>query len=144
MLSGNTILILALLFYSIDFIAVLVRRSRFGFYSLIVAGLLSIFASISFSWFFITDNFVLKAVYEHSSRSLSPLLKLSASWTGSGGSLLLWSFMMTVAVLIFRLKKDCRDEDPSGVSYMAGRRDPNKRKSAIHSLVRRTRERKGQ
>jgi len=78
------------LFYLIDLLAVLRGRFRLAYHSLIVAGSLSIFASVSFSYYFVSDNFALKAVYEHSSRSLPPLLKLSASWTGPGGSLLLW------------------------------------------------------
>src|SRR5208283_5278583 len=101
---GNTILVLALVFYMTDFGAILTRRSRFGIYSLMIAGFLTILAYVSFLWSFITDNFMLKAVYEQSSRSLSPLLKLSASWTGAGGSLLLWLLMMTVSSLIFRLR----------------------------------------
>ena len=100
----NTILVVALVFYMIDFGATLARRPRFGIYSLMIAGFLSILAYLTFSWSFMTDNFMLKAVYEQSSRSLSPLLKLSASWTGAGGSLLLWLLMMTVSSLIFRLR----------------------------------------
>jgi cytochrome c-type biogenesis protein CcmF len=65
---------------------------------------LSIACSFYFSWSFVRDNFALRAVYEQSSRSLSPLMKLSASWTGPSGSLLLWLLMMSVAMLIFRLK----------------------------------------
>jgi cytochrome c-type biogenesis protein CcmF len=104
MLPGNTILAFALLFYLIDFLAVGGRRFRLGSYSLAVAALLSIATSFAFSWSFMTDNFVLKAVYQQSSRSLSPLFKLSASWTGAGGSLLLWSLMMSIVALAFRLK----------------------------------------
>ena len=98
------LLAIALLFYLIDFIAVLARRFRFGSFSLILAGFLNIFAFFSFTWFFMTDNFALKAVYEQSSRSLPPILKLAASWTGAGGSLLFWSLMMTITLLVFRLK----------------------------------------
>jgi cytochrome c-type biogenesis protein CcmF len=104
MLSGDTILVLAMLFYLIDFLAVLAKRYRLGLFSLVPAGLLSVAASFYFSWSFMRDNFALRAVYEQSSRSLAPLMKLSASWTGPGGSLLLWLLMMSVAMLIFRLK----------------------------------------
>jgi cytochrome c biogenesis factor len=104
MVPDNSILIFALLFYLIDFSAILMRRFRFGFCSLIAAVLLSIATSFAFLWSFVTDNFVLRAVYEQSSRSLSPLLKLSASWTGAGGSLLLWSFIMSMVVFAFRMK----------------------------------------
>jgi cytochrome c biogenesis factor len=104
LLVGNIVLTAALILYAIDFLSVLRRRPTFGLHSLQIAGLLSIAASLWFSWSFIRDNFLLKAVYEESSRSLSPLLKLSASWTGAAGSLLLWLLMMTVALLALRLK----------------------------------------
>jgi cytochrome c-type biogenesis protein CcmF len=101
---ASLILLLALAFYLIDFFAVLTRRFRFGLYSTMTAGLLSIAASVWFSWYFISDNFTLEAVYEHSSRSLPLVLKIAASWTGAGGSFLLWLLLMTVAVLAFRIK----------------------------------------
>jgi cytochrome c biogenesis factor len=104
MLSGNTILILALLFYIIDFLAITANRQRFANLSLVAAASSVMLATGFFSWSFLTDDFLLKAVYAQSSRALPPLLKLSASWTGSGGSLLLWSVAMTIALLIFQLK----------------------------------------
>jgi cytochrome c-type biogenesis protein CcmF len=88
----------------VDFVAVLGKRFHAGFYALIMGALLSIASFLSFSRSFITDDFHLEAVYEQSSRSLSPLLKLSASWTGAGGSLLLWLLMMAAALLAFRFR----------------------------------------
>jgi cytochrome c biogenesis factor len=108
-------LIAALVLYVIDLLAVLARRPHFGLHALKIAGLLCVVVSIWFSWSFMSDNFLLKAVYEQSSRSLSPLLKLSASWTGAGGSLLLWLLMMTVALLAFRLKSRNSTSDQTPV-----------------------------
>jgi cytochrome c-type biogenesis protein CcmF len=64
-----------------------------------------------------SDSFALRAVYEHSSKSLPLVLKLSASWTGSGGSLLLWLTMMTIATLASRLSRrhPMNNERVSGV-----------------------------
>lgn len=104
MLLGDLFLILALVFYAADFVALIAGKVRLALCSLITTVSLSIFASSLFSWYFATDNFALNAVYEHSSRALSPLLKLSASWTGSGGSLLLWLLMTAVATLALRLR----------------------------------------
>ena len=104
-LFGDTVLALALLFYATDLLCLLRARLRAGYYLLTAAGSLTIFASLLFTYFFMSDNFALKAVYEHSSTSLPPLLKLSASWTGPGGSLLLWLTIMTIATLAFRFSK---------------------------------------
>ncbi len=52
---------------------------------------------------FLADNFELSYVAEHSSRTLSPWLKISALWAGQEGSLLLWVFLQALcaaAVLI--------------------------------------------
>ena len=102
---GGTALVLALLFYAADLLCLLRARLRAAYCLLTAAGSLTIFASSLFTYFFMSDSLALKAVYEHSSTSLPPLLKLSASWTGSGGSLLLWLTMMTIATLAFRLSK---------------------------------------
>lgn len=119
MFSGSAVLLSALLLYLVDFFALIKGRFRLGYASMIVAVLLSLFAASSFSYFFVSDNFAVKAVYEQSSRSLPPLLKLSASWTGAGGSLLLWLAMMTVAMLSFRI----------------GKRDPMNGQQRVASIV---------
>ncbi len=45
---------------------------------------------------FLTDDFELSYVAQHSSRSLSVYLKLSAVWAGQEGSLLLWSSLQAL------------------------------------------------
>lgn len=58
-----------------------------------------ILASISMVLLFIalgTSQFQFKLVYEHTSTDLPILYKLSALWSGSAGSLMLWSFFLTM------------------------------------------------
>ena len=117
-LFGATILAVALLFYVTDLLCLLRTRLRAGYCLLTVAGSLTIFASLLSTYFFMSDNFALRTVYEHSSASLPPLLKLSASWTGSGGSLLLWLTMMTTALLAFRFSKRRSMYNERGSSIM--------------------------
>ncbi len=104
MVSGTVILVLALLLHLVGLSALLLRRFKVGYYSSIVAGFLAVFVYLTFSYLFVSDNFAFAAVYENSSRWLPLLLKLSASWTGAAGSLLLWLCMMSLAVIIHRLK----------------------------------------
>jgi cytochrome c-type biogenesis protein CcmF len=51
---------------------------------------------------FLSDNFLLRDVYTYSSADLPFLYKLCASWAGVGGSLLLWSMMLSLVYLIYR------------------------------------------
>lgn len=52
----------------------------------------------SLAYLFQTDNFSMAYVVEHSNRTLSHLFKLTAIWAGQEGSLLLWSFLLSVYV----------------------------------------------
>jgi len=45
---------------------------------------------------FLTDQFSIQYVAQHSSRNLSPYLKGSAVWGGQAGSLLLWAFLQAL------------------------------------------------
>ena len=50
-------------------------------------------------WYlFFTDNYSLAYVAAHSNRSLSPYYKFSALWSGQEGSLLFWSFLLSIYV----------------------------------------------
>jgi len=52
---------------------------------------------------FLTDNFSLAYVWEHSSRAQPLPFKISALWAGQGGSLLLWTFVLsTYGILVSR------------------------------------------
>src|SRR5438874_9381720 len=48
------------------------------------------------AYLFQTNNSSMAYVAEHSNRTLSPLFKLTAIWAGQEGSLLLWSFLLSV------------------------------------------------
>src|SRR3981081_3854760 len=53
-------------------------------------------ASLVYSFF--TDNFSLVYVAAHSNRNLPPYYKFSALWSGQEGSLLFWSFLLSIYV----------------------------------------------
>jgi len=50
----------------------------------------------SLVYLFYTDNFAMAYVAEHSSRDLPSFYKLPALWSGQQGSLLFWSFLLSV------------------------------------------------
>ncbi|MGB2621463.1 MAG: heme lyase CcmF/NrfE family subunit [Candidatus Acidiferrum sp.] len=56
------------------------------------------FATLSLEFLFFTDNFSVAYVVEHSNRALSPLYKVTALWAGQEGSLLFWSFLLSIYV----------------------------------------------
>ena len=56
------------------------------------------FATLSLEFLFFTDNFSVAYVVEHSNRALSPLYKVAALWAGQEGSLLFWSFLLSIYV----------------------------------------------
>ena len=52
----------------------------------------------SLVYLFFTDNFSIAYVAEHSNRNLAPFYKFSALWSGQEGSLLFWSFLLSIYV----------------------------------------------
>jgi cytochrome c-type biogenesis protein CcmF len=52
----------------------------------------------SLVYLFFTDNFAMAYVAEHSNRNLGNLYKFSALWSGQQGSLLFWSFLLSIYV----------------------------------------------
>jgi len=52
----------------------------------------------SLVYLFFTDNFSMSYVAEHSNRNLGNLYKFSALWSGQQGSLLFWSFLLSIYV----------------------------------------------
>jgi cytochrome c-type biogenesis protein CcmF len=52
----------------------------------------------SLVYLFFTDNFSMAYVAAHSNRTLSPYYKFSALWSGQEGSLLFWSFLLSIYV----------------------------------------------
>ncbi len=55
-------------------------------------------AFASLVYLFFTDNFSMAYVAEHSNRNLGSLYKFSALWSGQQGSLLFWSFLLSIYV----------------------------------------------
>jgi cytochrome c-type biogenesis protein CcmF len=56
-------------------------------------------ATFSLVYLFLTDNFSVAYVVEHSNRDLSDFFKVAALWSGQEGSLLFWSFLLSIYVL---------------------------------------------
>jgi cytochrome c-type biogenesis protein CcmF len=55
--------------------------------------------TLSLEYLFFTDNFSVAYVVAHSNRDLSSFYKVAALWAGQEGSLLFWSFLLSVYVL---------------------------------------------
>ena len=58
--------------------------------------ILVVLGAASLVYLFYTDNFALAYVAEHSSRDLPAFYKLPALWSGQQGSLLFWSFLLSI------------------------------------------------
>jgi len=65
-------------------------------------------AVASLEYYFLTDNFSLAYVASHSNRALPPFYKFAALWAGQEGSLLFWSWVLSIyvfSVLFINRKK---------------------------------------
>ena len=60
-----------------------------------VFGLVTL-AVASLEYFFFTDNFTMAYVAEHSNRALPLFYKFAALWSGQEGSLLFWSWLLSI------------------------------------------------
>jgi cytochrome c-type biogenesis protein CcmF len=56
-------------------------------------------STFSLVYLFFTNNYSVAYVVEHSNRSLSSFFKVTALWSGQEGSLLFWSFLLSVYVI---------------------------------------------
>lgn len=56
-------------------------------------------ATLSLEYLFFSDNFSAAYVVSHSNRSLATFYKVAALWSGQEGSLLFWSFLLSVYVI---------------------------------------------
>ena len=65
-------------------------------------------ATFSLVYLFFSDNYSVAYVVEHSNRDLSTFYKVAALWSGQEGSLLFWSFLLSIYVvsvlLVYRNK----------------------------------------
>ena len=55
-------------------------------------------ATFSLEYLFFSDNFSVAYVVSHSNRDLSTFYKIAALWSGQEGSLLFWSFLLSIYV----------------------------------------------
>ncbi|GAC1675489.1 MAG: heme lyase CcmF/NrfE family subunit [Candidatus Acidiferrum sp.] len=56
-------------------------------------------ATVSLEYLFFSDNFSSAYVVSHSNRALATFYKVAALWSGQEGSLLFWSFLLSVYVI---------------------------------------------
>ncbi|MGA2481764.1 MAG: heme lyase CcmF/NrfE family subunit [Candidatus Acidiferrales bacterium] len=73
-------------------------------------------ATGSLIYLFFTDNFSVAYVVAHSNRDLSTLYKVSALWAGQEGSLLFWSFLLSIYV--FSVLVTYRGKHPELMPYV--------------------------
>jgi len=79
----------------------------------------TLFAFFLYVYSFLSNNFMLRDVYTYSSADLPFLYKVYASWAGVGGSLLLWSTILSVLYLVYRtLHRKAVEEDRPSYIYL--------------------------
>src|SRR5438128_5230521 len=70
----------------------------------------------SLAYLFQTDNFSMAYVVEHSNRTLPAFFKFAAIWAGQQGSLLFWSFLLSIYV--FSVLVTYRGKHPELMPYV--------------------------
>ena len=70
----------------------------------------------SLAYLFLTDNFSMAYVVEHSNRTLPAFFKFAAIWAGQQGSLLFWSFLLSIYV--FSVLFTYRGKHPELMPYV--------------------------
>jgi len=85
-------------------------KEKYSLYlSLITAGLVTA-TIVSLAYYFVTDSFSIKYVYEYGEKGLELPYKLSAVWAGQAGSLLLWTFLLYTLYVILRLSSAGKEQ----------------------------------
>ena len=70
----------------------------------------------SLAYLFVTDNFAIAYVADHSNRTLPLFFKIAAIWSGQEGSLLFWSFILSLYV--FSVLFTYRGKHPELMPYV--------------------------
>src|SRR5271169_5037621 len=78
--------------------------------------ILIMLATASLVYLFVTDNFAVAYVVQHSSRALPTFFKFPALWAGQEGSLLFWSFLLSIYV--FSVLWTYRSKHPELMPYV--------------------------
>jgi len=119
---GSFALILALLVAVYAFVAgivgILTRRpllTRSAANAGMAVFLLVTLAVASLEYFFFTDNFSMAYVAAHSNRALPAFYKFAALWAGQEGSLLFWSWLLSIYVFFTLLVN--RNKHPELMPY---------------------------
>ncbi len=104
---GSTVLLLALMAagygFFVGILAIAARRPAVG-ESAYRAGMavfpLVTLGTASLLWLIFTNTFSIAYVAEHSARELSPVYKLAVLWAGQRGSLLFWSWLLSIFLFV--------------------------------------------
>ena len=91
----------------------LIKSARHAGFAVCVLIWLSI---ASLAYLFVTDNFSLAYVVEHSNRAQPLFFKFAAIWSGQEGSLLFWSFILSIYV--FSVLFSYRGKHPELMPYV--------------------------
>src|SRR4029077_20686853 len=70
----------------------------------------------SLVYLFFTDNYAISYMAEHNNRDLATFYKISAVWSGQEGSLLFWSFLLSIYVFAALFAYRCKH--PELMSYV--------------------------
>jgi cytochrome c-type biogenesis protein CcmF len=73
-------------------------------------------ATFCLEYLFFTDNYSVAYVVAHSNRDLSSFYKIAALWSGQEGSLLFWSFLLSI--YIFSVLFAYRNKNPELMPYV--------------------------
>lgn len=92
------------------------RRSTYSLFALLLVCVVAI------EYAFLTSDFSLSVVANHSSRETSLFYKFTAMWSSQEGSLLLWAFILSLvaSVSLFFTRKKLRDVVPWATAIMLG------------------------
>ena len=104
---GSTALLLALVAagygFFVGILAITARRPAVG-ESAYRAGMavfpLVTLGTVSLLWLIFTNTFSIAYVAEHSARELTPVYKLAVLWAGQRGSLLFWSWLLSIFLFV--------------------------------------------
>jgi cytochrome c-type biogenesis protein CcmF len=104
MLWESAVAYLAMTFYLVGLALLFAKMVRPARYLLSAAVLPCLVLLADYAYAFLSNNFSLVDVYESCSTGLPQFLKLTASWTTAGGSILLLVAMMGVGLLVHELR----------------------------------------
>lgn len=109
--TGNSLLILAMVFYFFTFLFSL-GKGKSSYFKMLSR--YSLYIAIAFNWIvygyfaflMVSHQFQFDYVYQHTCLSMPTALLIASSWAGQSGSLFLWSFFCSFPLLFVHKKED--------------------------------------